>query len=885
MKLRAILFGVLLALTSPLAALAQCSGQAPAGTFCGNPTGATALPRFAAVPPPAFAPPLTILTTGQSNFVNSPAYPWSPDAKAKIWNFSGVDGNVGTAFVPLSATTVNMPSKIASDIALATGRSVCLINVSFDGQAISHWLPGTPSPDVYQNIMNNMPAALAACGTTKIDAMWWWQIEKNQETVVDPTYPASFSTLMTRFWGNSWFPQNTPVIIQGMVSTADSGGAAPNADLANDMLQSVVNADADKRRFVYTSSLHGLTFWEGPTSPLHMTGLGYFTAGAMSANSYLLGPGRNTLMSVITNPVSGNTVIGNPATSSAKLTFNANAIAAVLPSTGANVQIAGANGQINYLLLDAFGGNNGFTCRRANGTLAAKTTLVADNRICGLGASGYNGIGYTNEIADAAFYSSETWTGSAAGTYFEIRNVIPGTTTTVGTARSSYGRLLVAADQDAATTNVLQNLSTGTSALTSTTHINSGGGQAGFGLGGTNFASFGVPQLQNKAYISTSSTGISGIIMNVGGANPFDVWINGARAGGFTSAGLFTTTNAILTTPNLGTPSTLVATNATGTAAGLTAGNVTTNANLTGDVTSVGNATTLATVNSNVGSFGSATQVAQVTLNAKGLATAAANVTVTPAVGSITGLGTGVGAALAIAVGAAGSPVVLNGALGSPASVGTMPAFTMGGTISGGGNQINNIVIGASTPLAGTFTTLTATANSGSVAASYSATTVLRVVGPNSALGRVAVDSYGTGNLNAGSILSLRRGNGTAAVPTAAQSGDLIGGVTAVGYGTTTYPGNGGSGFLMWASQNASDTVGGAELELVKTPTGTVANTPSLRLLATGMVKFSDAASFSANGAVATVLGSIGPTGSHTTVQKWLTIVDSGGTTLYIPAF
>jgi hypothetical protein len=43
----------------------------------------------------------------------------------------------------------------------------------------------------------------------------------------------------------------------------------------------------------------------------------------------------------------------------------------------------------------------------------------------------------------------------------------------------------------------------------------------------------------------------------------------------------------------LGTPSSGVATNLTGTAAGLTAGTVTTNANLTGDVTSVGNATTL----------------------------------------------------------------------------------------------------------------------------------------------------------------------------------------------------------------------------------------------------------------------------------------------------
>ncbi len=49
-----------------------------------------------------------------------------------------------------------------------------------------------------------------------------------------------------------------------------------------------------------------------------------------------------------------------------------------------------------------------------------------------------------------------------------------------------------------------------------------------------------------------------------------------------------------LTTPNLGTPTTLIGTNISGTAASLTAGNVTTNANLTGVITSIGNATSIA---------------------------------------------------------------------------------------------------------------------------------------------------------------------------------------------------------------------------------------------------------------------------------------------------
>lgn len=44
-------------------------------------------------------------------------------------------------------------------------------------------------------------------------------------------------------------------------------------------------------------------------------------------------------------------------------------------------------------------------------------------------------------------------------------------------------------------------------------------------------------------------------------------------------------------------------------------------------------------------------------------------------------------------------------------------------------------------------------------------------------------------------------------------------------------------------------------------------------------------ASNAANGSVATVLGSVGPVGSHTTVQTWLSFVDPAGTTRYVPCF
>ena len=40
-----------------------------------------------------------------------------------------------------------------------------------------------------------------------------------------------------------------------------------------------------------------------------------------------------------------------------------------------------------------------------------------------------------------------------------------------------------------------------------------------------------------------------------------------------------------------------------------------------------------------------------------------------------------------------------------------------------------------------------------------------------------------------------------------------------------------------------------------------------------------------ANGAVATVVGSLGPTGSHTSIQEWMIVKGSAGATRWIPMF
>jgi len=97
------------------------------------------------------------------------------------------------------------------------------------------------------------------------------------------------------------------------------------------------------------------------------------------------------------------------------------------------------------------------------------------------------------------------------------------------------------------------------------------------------------------------STGVSGLGTGVATflATPSSANLISAVTDETGTGSLVFATSPTLVTPALGTPSALVGTNITGTASGLTAGNVTTNANLTGAVTSVGNATSL-------GSFSSA---------------------------------------------------------------------------------------------------------------------------------------------------------------------------------------------------------------------------------------------------------------------------------------
>jgi hypothetical protein len=68
---------------------------------------------------------------------------------------------------------------------------------------------------------------------------------------------------------------------------------------------------------------------------------------------------------------------------------------------------------------------------------------------------------------------------------------------------------------------------------------------------------------------------------------------------------------------------------------------------------------------------------------------------------------------------------------GTTLTANTIGAFTLGGTVAGGGNQINNVIIGTTTPLAGNFTTVSATTSVTTPSVTNAGTLALSATGAN----------------------------------------------------------------------------------------------------------------------------------------------------------
>ncbi len=202
----------------------------------------------------------------------------------------------------------------------------------------------------------------------------------------------------------------------------------------------------------------------------------------------------------------------------------------------------------------------------------------------------------------------------------------------------------------------------------------------------------------------------------------------------------------------------------------------------------------------------------------------------------------------------------------SASTIASSAALTANAIVKGGGAGVAPIASGVSIDSSNNISGIVGLTMTGSFFASSSSS-----FSPNNIVSNSANDG------SAGSLVFWKSRSGGVVL-----SGDQIGGYAWAGHDGTQD---------IYAAQILA-TVDGTPgtndmpgaLTFYTTPDGSAALTEALKIDNSQRLRFA-AASVVANGSVATTMTSLGPVGSHTTIQEWLVVKNAGGTLRYIPMY
>ncbi|CAB4131346.1 hypothetical protein UFOVP120_82, partial [uncultured Caudovirales phage] len=273
-------------------------------------------------------------------------------------------------------------------------------------------------------------------------------------------------------------------------------------------------------------------------------------------------------------------------------------------------------------------------------------------------------------------------------------------------------------------------------------------------------------------------------------------------------------------------------------------------------------------------------------------------------------LGNGTGNVAFAAPGTTGYPLLSTGAASNPAfgqlsltagvtgtlpvangGTGTATAFTTGSVVfagaSGTYSQNNtkffwdntNNRLGINTGSPQTQLTIVSNTQTTTPTGTLPSGTDIYIVGANAANTRITQDAYGTG---AYGVYTARSARGTAASPTASQSGDIISQFTGRGYGATGFATASTGYFQVSAGENFTDTAQGTYASVFTTAIGANSSTEAFRFGTAGQLGIGGA-TYGTSGYVLTSGGaSAAPTWSQVSATGLTGVlpVANGGTNI-----